>query len=258
MKAITLTITMSLVPAMLMAQVSGQAQATSRATVKAPAAASEARTSATARENLHVPKRFSAGGKAALEAMYTEAKEHDVPREPISRRVAEGEAKGASEAAILASAGKVKLHMEETHEAMVRGGRDHPSAAECERGAMLMEHGVTAAQIEAMAKGTPKGRSLVVAFDVLGRLAARGEPVTQAVAQVQAKLDGRASDAALLAMAGKAAAGVSMGVGANARATAGANAAAGVTATVNGAATAAPKGTTAGVTGVVNGALKKP
>lgn len=258
MKATTLTIAMSFMPAMLAAQVSGQAQAASRAAVKAPPVAAEARATATAHGELRVPKGFSTEGKAKLEAMYAEAREHDVPREPMSRRVAEGEAKGASETAILASAGKVKLHMEETHDAMVRGGRAHPSAAECERGAMLMEHGVTSAQIEAMAKGTPKDRSLVVAFDVLGRLAARGEPVAQAVAQVQAKLDGQASDAALVAMAGKATAGSSMGVGANANATANANAAAGVTATVNGAATTATKGTTAGVTGVVNGALKKP
>lgn len=258
MKATMWTFAMSLVPAMLAAQVSGQAQAKSRATVKVPPVAAEARATAAARGELRVPKGFSAEGKAKLEAMYAEAKEHDVPREPMSRRVAEGEAKGASETAILASAGKVKLHMEETHEAMVKGGRAHPSAAECERGAMLMEHGVTSAQIEAMAQGAPRGRSLVVAFDVLGRLAARGTPVTQAVAQVQAKLDGRASDAALLAMAGRAGSGASLGLGANANATANANAAAGVTATAHGAATAATKGTTAGVTGVVNGVLKKP
>lgn len=258
MKATTLTIVTLMVPAMLGAQVSGQAQATSRTTVKAPSATAEARTSASG--TLRVPKRFSAEGKAKLEAMYAEAKEHEVPREPMARRVAEGEAKGASETAILASAGKVKVNMEETHEAMVKGGRAHPSAAESERGAMLMEHGVTSVQIEAMAKNTPSDRSLVVAFDVLGRLAARGVPVTKAIAQVQARLDARASDAALIAMAGKTMTGAAMGVGANATTTgnANANAAAGVTATVNGATNAATKGATAGVTGAVTGAVKKP
>jgi type II secretory pathway component PulF len=174
----------------------------------------------------------------------------------IAKRVAEGEAKGASEAQILVAANRVKTDMEVTQEAMLAAGRAKPSADETERGAMLMARGVTAAQIEAMARRTPSNRSLVVAFDVVSQLATQGVPVTQALARVQAKIDSRASDAALLKLAGSA----TTGVGAGVSTAAPPGAAAG--ATVQGAANAAARGTTTGVAGTVagtvTGVVKKP
>ncbi len=198
MKTSMLSLIVTLVPAALCAQVS--AQATANGEVRAPAS-------------------FSAQGAAKLNAMYAEAKEHHVPREPMERRVAEGRAKGASEETIISSAGKVKFREEATQEAMIAGGRKHPSDEEMERGASAMERGVTKVQIKALAQNTRSDRSLVVAFDVLAKLAARGVPVGRAVAQVQSNITSGASDATLSALVATAGSGPNAAAGANGSAT---------------------------------------
>ncbi|MHB1312163.1 MAG: hypothetical protein ACYC3L_09115 [Gemmatimonadaceae bacterium] len=240
------------IPAVLTAQVSGQAQGSAKAVVAAPPASAQASAQARATTDLHVPDAFSASAKARLHAMYADARKRDLPAEAMEKRVAEGEAKGASEAAIIAAAGKVQANMEMSQEAMLAAGRPHPSGEECERGAMLMARGVTSVQIEQMARHTPSDRSLVVAFDVIGRLADQGLPVTQALARVQAKIDGRASDAALVTLAGAGKAGVGTTAGAGV----------GVGAATRGTIGAPVKGVTtglgAGVAGSVTGVIKKP
>ncbi len=207
MKNATRSLIGLLAPVALFAQVSGQAtgSATSSTTAKTGGVSAVSTTSASASADFHAPATFSAEGAAKLNAMYAEAKEHRVPREPMARRVAEGSAKGASEATIIVSAGKVKANMEATQEAMIAGGRMHPSDEETERGASAMERGVTKAQITTIAKSTQGDRSLVVAFDVLAKLAANGMPVGQAVAQVQTNVSSGASDAALTALVSTAA-----------------------------------------------------
>jgi hypothetical protein len=221
MKTTTVSFMMVLIPAALCAQVSGQAQASSQAQAGSQAQASgQAQVGASA--EFKAPSGFSAEGSAKLDAMYAEAREHHVPRQPIAHRVEEGRAKGASEAVIIASAAKVKANLEATQDAMVSAGRAHPSDEECERGASAMERGVTKAQIRAIAKSTQGDRSLVVAFDVLAKLTLNGVPVEQAVAQVQAKVSAGASDASLTSLVTAAAA----SNGANAAASGNATAAA--------------------------------
>ena len=125
---------------------------------------------------------------------------------------------------------------------MVRAGRAKPQREEVARGSQAMEQGATEAQIEALVKHAPSDRSLVVAFDVLTKLSARGVPVDNALAQVQSKLDARATDDALgslVAGANAQGAAHAQGNGVAGSAAAGANvvgkAAAGVTGAVTGA-----------------------
>lgn len=246
------------VPALLAAQVGakGKVSGQAAASIEAPnpQASAQARLNANANASFNAPERFSDKGRAKLEGMYAEARARGTSQAAIAKRVAEGEAKGASEAQILVAASRVKTDMEVTQEAMLAAGRPKPSEAEVERGALLMARGVTSAQIEAMARRTPSNRSLVVAFDVVSQLATQGVPVTQALARVQAKIDSRASDAALLKLSG----GATAGAGASAALPPGAAAGA----TVQGAANAAARGTTTGVAGTVagtvTGVVKKP
>jgi hypothetical protein len=154
---------------------------------------------ANAAVSLEVPRSFSAEGRAKLEAMYANAKEKQLPPEPIAQRVAEGQAKGASEASILASANAVQGRLEATQRILVKAKRE-PRPEEISHGANAMERGVTEVQLTSMVEKTPSDRSLTVAFDVLTQLAAGGVPVTNALAQVQAKLDARAPDSAILSL----------------------------------------------------------
>ena len=240
MKATTISLVLVLAPAALLAQASGKAGGST--TAKTTAASATADASASASTEFRAPAAFSAKGKAELDEMFAEAKEHHVPREPMAHRVAEGHAKGASETAIIKSTGKVKANLEATQEAMIAGGRMHPDDEEIERGESAMERGVTKAQIQAIANSTSGDRSLVVAFDVLAKLAAKGVPVGQAVAQVQSNVSKGASDAALTAL-------VTAAVNAS-----GPNAAANANANAN----AATKGAGATLTTAIGGVVKKP
>jgi hypothetical protein len=238
----TVSLIALLVPAALCAQVSGQASASTSARVSGASVAGSA--NASANGEFRAPDSFSAQGAAKLDAMYADARAHHVPRKPMADRVAEGRAKGASEAAIIASAGHVKANLEGTHDAMVAAGRSQPSDEECERGAAAMERGVTKVQIEAIAHSTRGDRSLVVAFDVLAKLAARGVPTGQAVAEVQSNVSSGASDASLVALA-------NAGGGSNA-----ANMSGAATVTGSAASTAKPVGGT--LTTTVGGVVRKP
>ena len=233
---------MVLVPAVVAAQASVGASAQTQTSASAQVG----------RSNASIESQTSVEGEIAI------ARAHRVPDRPIRRRAAEGRAKGASEAQMAASARTLRLELEAAYDAMVRAGRDHPSDGEVERGASAMEHGYTAAQIEAVAKSAPSDRSLVVAFDVLTRLSERGVPVTKALAQVSTKLESRAPDAEIDAIvasnasAGKSVVATSNG---NVGAVVGkGNAAAGV-AGAAGASAGAAKVT---VSGMVTGVLKKP
>jgi hypothetical protein len=199
MKKLSLAMSLLLAPAALLAQGSGSMQASAHA-------------NANAKANVHVPASFSASGRTQLEATYARAREHHVPQQAIEHRVAEGQAKGASEAEILASSNKVEANMESAQEAMLKAGHK-PSDAEVESGAYAMERGVTSAQINAMASHAASGRSLDVAFNVLTKLSDQGIATANAVAEVQSKLDAHASDASITSLVAKGKGGVKIGGG---------------------------------------------
>jgi hypothetical protein len=192
---------------------------------------------------------MSAEGRAELEVVLQKAKEHALPLRAIENRVAEGLAKGASEAQIILAASALEARLEATQPAMFRAGREQPTSDEVDSGAGAMERGVTEAQLEALVEHSPSERSLVVAFDVLSSLAASGRPVAGALAQVAAKLDARAPDSAIASIAGGL--GLNVNANANANANANSNAPAGA-----GASSAGTAGTAGSASGAVRGALQ--
>ncbi len=147
-----------------------------------------------------IPAHLSAETRARLEAQLQAALHKELPTKPMTDRMAEGAAKGASEAAIVAASGRVLAELEASQEAMIRAGRERPSGEEIERGARVIARGATAAQLEAIVRRTPSDRSLVVAFEVLTDLAARGLPVDRALAVVGARLEAGATDGQLIAL----------------------------------------------------------
>ena len=233
MKKIITSVVLAFTPAVLCAQTSAraQAQASSNAELKTSHA--------------------QASSSTTVDAELAIARDRGLPTQPIRRRAAEVRAKGYTEAQAVIAARRVRANLETAHEAMLRAGREQPSDAEVERGGYAVERGYTRAQIEAVVKSAPDERSLVVAFDVLSRLAARGVPTENAIAQVQSRLEARAPDAQISALA-TTNAGVDAGRGAAATATGAASTAAGAT-VGKGSATA-----TGTVTGAVGGVIRRP
>jgi hypothetical protein len=154
------------------------------------------------------------------------------------------------------AARRVRMNLETAHDILVRAGREKPQPQETENGATVLERGYTRAQLEAVVKSAPSDRSLVVAFDVLTRLVARGVATENALAQVRSRLEARATDAQINALASTNA-NVNAGLGAGSAtgsAAAGANAGVGAAA----GATKGAVGVGGTVTGTVGGVLKKP
>ena len=276
MKKITLAASLVIAPVLVQAQASVQVQsraqvsasATSRKEATAPqgSANSQASTDAAARGQ----HRLGAEAQASVDANLRAAHERRLPEEPIRQRVAEGQAKGASDAQVVAASGRTLAELQTSFDAMGRGGHSTPSDAEVSRGASLLARGYTSAQIEGLARSAPSDRSLVVAFDAVTALGAHGVATGRAVAQVQHQLSARASDAQLISLASTADLGANVfgalggrsagrpqgssataaGAGIAGSAAAGAGAAAGVVGGV------ASGGAT--VTGAVQGVLGKP
>ncbi len=198
MRNITLGVLVSLTPAILGAQASGttNAQAQSNASARTDARA-EAQASTSTSMQISIPQDYSAEGKARLEALYADARARGTSEVAIARRVAEGQAKGATEAQVIAAASAQQGQMVVAKQAMLQAGRAQPTPDEVERGANAMARGVSSVQLESIVRRAPNERSLVVAFEVLTDLAARGVPVGQAVTQIQGQIDARATDAAL-------------------------------------------------------------
>jgi len=234
----TLTIALLAAPAALFAQ-----QATATA-------------SASAQTSVSIPASYTAETRASIEASFKRAQEKNLPDQAMRERLAEGQAKAASDAQVATAVQKTEARLEASQSAMIRAGRKNPTPQEVNAGEQTMARGATDAQVEQVAKHAPSDRSLVVAFGVLSKLQASGKPVDQAVAEITAKLDARATDDALLSLTGSGAASAnahgnnpnaagaasvageaSAGVGAAAKGVG--NAAAGVGAAVSGAVTGA-------------------
>ena len=263
MRKITLAASLLIAPAFVHAQTSVQAQST---TSVAASASGE--------------QKLSAESQAKIDANLRVAREKKLPEEPIRQRVAEGRAKGASEAQVVAASGKTLVDLQSSFDAMVRGGHTSPSDAEVAKGASLIASGYSSTQIEGIAKKAPSDRSLVVAFETLTSLQARGVPVDHAVTKLEALLAARSSDAEIkgLAANANAAAGLNGAVNAvgptgNATGATSANgSAAGVAGSTAAGAGAAAKGAvgaaasgaaigakaTGGVAGAVSGVVGKP
>ncbi|MBL0938456.1 MAG: hypothetical protein IBJ03_06165 [Gemmatimonadaceae bacterium] len=183
-------------PTLVIAQSAGQT-GTQSGTQSSAQTGVQSSAQVTAEARVEIPEQFSAESKAQLTKLYADARAQGLSEVAISKRVAEGVAKGATESAIVTSAQGFHAQMVTTQEAMIRAGREKPAGDEVERGANAMARGVTAVQIEGLTRGAPADRSLSVAFEVLSDLAASGVPVATALTQMQLRIDQRASDASL-------------------------------------------------------------
>jgi hypothetical protein len=233
MKKIAVSLVLAMAPAMLAAQTSARAQAHAKADAEVKTGAAQASTA------------------TSVDVEIAVARERNLPTQPIRRRAAEARAKGRTEGEAALAARRMRADLETAHEAIVSAGRTEPNNDEVEHGGYAIERGYTRAHVEAIVRSAPSDRSLVVAFDVLTRLAARGVATDNAVAQVQAKLEARAADSQISALAS---AGVNAGVGVGRSAQAGASAAGNVGAT----ATKGAASATGAVSGTVGGVLRKP
>ena len=152
MRSPMLVVALVVAPAMVSAQAStgAQTEATQEARV-AP----------------KIPEGFSVETRARLTALLETARRQNLPAEPMTDRMAEGQAKGAAEVAIVAATAETLAQLEASQSALVRAGREQPTADEVTRGAQLL---------------ALRGE---LALDVLLGLTARGVPVGRALSALE-------------------------------------------------------------------------
>ena len=152
MKKLTLAATLVLAPSAMFAQASVQSQAT-------------AGVSATSAAQAGSDHKLSAEAQAKVDANLSVAREKKLPEEPIRQRVAEGQAKGASDAQIAEASGRTLADLQTSFDAMVKAGRANPTESEIASGAQLIARGYTSAQLVLVAKQSTEAqlRSLAAA-----------------------------------------------------------------------------------------------
>ncbi len=204
MRATTFTFALVFAPAVL----AGQAPSGNP-----PADRTTATAAALVQANTRIQGGFSAESRTRLEATFQAALEKRLPTEPMADRMVEGQAKGASEAQIIAATQRAEAQLEASQTALIKAGRENPSNEEVARGAQVIAQGATSAQLEGFVRHAPSNRGLEVAFEVLTQLSARGVAVDQALTVIGAKLDAGASDGRLVSVLGSANAQAGLGLG---------------------------------------------
>src|SRR5579864_2769918 len=105
MRTATFAFIIGLAPSIAVGQqaaTSGQVSASASATATTPksqtAVNGNAQASTTSSTSADVPSNFSAENRAKLDATFSAARQRNLPQQPIRDRIAEGQAKGATEA----------------------------------------------------------------------------------------------------------------------------------------------------------------
>jgi hypothetical protein len=130
-------------------------------------------------------------------ATIAEARARSLPAQALEHRALKFAAKGVDPKLIAKSIDEQQDRMQKVKDAISSARRANISADEIEAGAEALRQGVDGAQVSALAKSAPSGRSLAVPLFVIGSLVDRGLPSDDALARVLTRLQARASDAEL-------------------------------------------------------------
>jgi hypothetical protein len=139
--------------------------------------------------------------RSQILAAVDEAGAQGLPGDVVAQVALEGLAKGRSGPAVAQAAHQAAVQLAEGRQAFTQSGRT-PSPEEMRAAALALHLGVGGAEIRELAAGAPADRSLAVPLVVMGLLAERGVPVSQALSIVRARLHERADDVTLASLMG--------------------------------------------------------
>lgn len=134
---------------------------------------------------------------ARVLATIEDARANGLAADALTQRALKFSARGIAPADIARSVAE-QAQRQAQAKALLEAGRGAPPAAdEVEAGAEAMREGVDGADVSAIAKSAPSGRSLSVPLYVLGSLTSHGIASSDALARVQQRIAAGASDADL-------------------------------------------------------------
>ena len=127
-------------------------------------------------------------------ATIAKARARELPAAALEHRALKFAAKGVAAKDIEKSVVEQADRMEKARGALESRRGAKPSGDEIDAGAEAMRKGVKGADVSALAKSAPSGRSLAVPLYVIGSLMDRGLPSDEALRRVQERLVARATD----------------------------------------------------------------
>ena len=127
-------------------------------------------------------------------ATIAKARARDLPAAALEHRALKFAARGVAPKDIEKSVADQADRMEKARGALKSRRGTEPSGDEIDAGAEAMRKGVAGAEVSALAKSAPSGRSLAVPLYVIGSLIDRGLPSDEALKRVQERLVARATD----------------------------------------------------------------
>lgn len=130
-------------------------------------------------------------------AVVEDARNQALPDQAVANLALEGVAKGRSAEEVLGAVEGLVGDLSAAQDAIQAADRA-PETGEVEAATAAMRMGVDGDAISEFAQSQPSGRSLAVPMLVLGSLTERGLPSDEALAQVAARLEAQADDAALV------------------------------------------------------------
>jgi hypothetical protein len=133
-------------------------------------------------------------------AKIADARARELPAAALENRALKSAAKGVAPRDIEKSVDDQIGRMKVAKDAIQKGRGAKPADDEVDAGAEVIRRGVDGAQVSALAKSAPSGRSLTVPLYVIGSLMDRGLPSDAALQRVHDKLVARASDRDLEAL----------------------------------------------------------
>jgi hypothetical protein len=131
------------------------------------------------------------------------ARARELPAQALENRALKFASRGVPAIEIERSISAQAARMDIVKRAIEHGRGTTAQGDEIDAGADALRKGVDGADVSALAKSAPSGRSLAVPLFVIGSLIDRGLPSDEALARVQERLAARASDRELEEMPGK-------------------------------------------------------
>jgi hypothetical protein len=126
-------------------------------------------------------------------ATIADARAHSLPAPALEQQALRLSRNGTKPAVIQKSVDRSANDMKKAKGALEKAGRK-PKSDEIVAASTLMDRGVDGAQVSALAKSAPSGRSLAVPMYVIGTLMDRGMESDAAFAKISARLAQKASD----------------------------------------------------------------
>lgn len=120
-----------------------------------------------AQPDISIPGSYSAYARERITSAFKSARARHVPDDQLRKRLAEGQARGATDIQVSSAVQRTETWLEASRALLIRIGREQPEPEEITNAEQAMERGATEAQIEAIVRNPPANATIAAALSTL-------------------------------------------------------------------------------------------